>query len=129
VTETRGQPGLGQARARVPAGSSDLAALLFRAPARWGWEYREPQAPRRSPGRDREPLWVEPAAPRAAIHVRSNALPKRAAIVTAILIAGLVLRKDGILLDGLALVLAAIFFAPAIIGAVNSYRRRLAFVA
>jgi hypothetical protein len=89
----------------------DLANQVFGPPEKWGWEYREPVAARRSPEWDREPLWVEPTN-RSAGQVRPRVKPLRVVVVVVILLIGLVLREIGIVLDVLAIVLAAIWFLP-----------------
>lgn len=88
----------------------DLANRVFGPPEKWGWEYREPVSARRSPEWDREPLWVEPSMPVAQMQRRVS--PGRVVIVVLILLIGLALREVGIVLDLLAIVLAAIWFLP-----------------
>ena len=95
---------------------NDLADRVFRLPEKWGWEYREPVPVRRSPEWEREPLWVEPTRT-PGIQRHSKASPKRIVVVVVILIIGLGLRQFGILLDLLAIVLAGIWFLPAITNA------------
>ena len=89
----------------------DLANQVFGPPEKWGWEYREPVAARRSPEWDREPLWVEPAN-RPVAQVRPQVKPLRIVVVIVILLIGLALREVGIIFDLLAIVLAAIWFLP-----------------
>ncbi len=96
----------------------DLANRVFGPPEKWGWEYREPVAARRSPEWDREPLWVEPT--KAPSQVRPRVKPIRIVIVVVILIIGLALREIGIILDLLAIVLAAIWFVPLLTSAERS---------
>ena len=95
---------------------NDLADRVFRLPEKWGWEYQEPVPVRRSPEWEREPLWVEPTRT-PGIQRHSTASPKRIVVVVVILIIGLGLRQFGILLDLLAIVLAGIWFLPAITNA------------
>jgi hypothetical protein len=95
---------------------NDLAERLFSLPEKWGWEYREPVPARRSPEWEREPLWVEPTiAP--SIQRHSPVSGKRIAIVVVILVIGLALTKYGIPLDLIAVVLAAVWFLPALTSA------------
>jgi hypothetical protein len=89
----------------------DLANQVFGPPEKWGWEYREPVGARRSPEWDREPLWVEPAN-RSVNRVPPRVKPLRVVIVVVILLVGLALREIGIVLDLLAIVLAAVWFLP-----------------
>jgi len=89
----------------------DLAEQVFRLPEKWGWEYREPVPARRSPEWEKEPLWVEPAKAHGIQH-HSQAPTKRIVIVVLILLVGLALRQYGIVLDLLAIALAAIWFLP-----------------
>lgn len=92
---------------------NDLAERAFSPPEKWGWEYREPVPARRSPEWEREPLWIEPtSAP--SIQRHSPVSGKRIAIVAVILVIGLALTKYGILLDLLAVILAAVWFLPAL---------------
>ena len=88
----------------------DLANQVFGRPEKWGWEYREPVAARRSPEWDREPLWVEPA--NRSVQVRPQVRPLRVVTVVVILLIGLALREIGIIFDILAVVLACIWFLP-----------------
>ena len=92
---------------------NDLAERVFSLPEKWGWEYREPVPARRSPEWEREPLWVEPAST-PSIQTHSPASGKKIAIVAVILVIGLALTKYGILLDLLAVILAAVWFLPAL---------------
>ncbi len=103
---------------------NDLASRVFNAPEKWGWEYREPVPARRSPEWEREPLWVEPASG-SSIQPRPQVSAKRIVIVVAILVVGLALRQFGIVLDLLAIVLAGVWFLPAITnaGKTNSRQR------
>ncbi len=94
----------------------DLADRVFGRPEKWGWEYREPVSARRSPEWDREPLWVEPKNT-SGIQVHQGVSPKRVVIVVVILLIGLLLRVFGIVLDLLAIVLAAVWFLPLITNA------------
>jgi hypothetical protein len=94
----------------------DLAERVFSRPEKWGWEYREPVPARRSPEWEREPLWVEPTSS-PGIQRHAPVSGKRIAIVAVILVVGLALTKYGILLDLLAVVLAAVWFLPALTNA------------
>ena len=91
----------------------DLANQVFGPPEKWGWEYREPVAARRSPEWDREPLWVEPTN-RTVTQAPQRVKPLRVVVVIVILLIGLALRQFGIVFDLLAIVLAAVWFLPLI---------------
>jgi hypothetical protein len=94
----------------------EFTKRLFALPEKWGWEYREPAAARRSPEWDREPLWVEPTnAP--AVQRRPQVSGKKVAVVVVVLLIGLALRTFGILLDLVAIGLAALWFLPFITNA------------
>src|SRR5712664_651428 len=102
---------------------NDLADRVFSLPEKWGWEYQEPVRARRSPEWEREPLWVEPTgAP--SVQPRPQVSAKRIVIVVAILVVGLALRQFGILLDLLAIVLAAVWFLPAITNSEKAQSRQ-----
>jgi phage FluMu protein gp41 len=102
---------------------NDLAERVFSLPEKWGWEYREPVPARRSPEWEREPLWVEPASA-PGIQTHSPVSGKRIAIVAVILVTGLALTKYGILLDLLAIILAAVWFLPALTNGNNAQSRQ-----
>jgi hypothetical protein len=85
---------------------------------RWGWEFHEPVAVRPYP--QARPRWSEPREPYLPTHTESYAraraaLPKRAAIAGAILLVGLCAGRYGLLLDLVALGLAAFWFVPMVI--------------
>src|SRR5688572_21000143 len=82
-----------------------LAESLFVPTERWGWQYVPPDAARPSPDLEREPRWVEPPPPDFRGLTGRQAWQRKQAVKRG-LIAG------AVLLVGLALGLAAIWFLP-----------------
>jgi hypothetical protein len=97
-----------------------LAERVFAVPERWGWEFRSPEAARPAPNLAAEPLWAEPSKNTPATvkaQLARQAAPKRGVICGVILIIGIALTKYGIVLDLIALGLAAFWFWPLIANA------------
>jgi hypothetical protein len=98
--------------------SPELLPQLFASSERWGWQFREPAAPRSHPEAGRPPVWSGPAHPdlfelqRKYDEGRANAV-KRGAIVAVVLVLGISLQSAASIVPVLiALGLAAFWFGP-----------------